>query len=118
MNRSIQFARIMQVIAVAAVLVVSQVVAAQSTGVEPIVLQWVIDRQQYETTYVPSQSTGVVSVIPQWVIDRQQYEITYAPSHMGDTQQWVIDRQQYETTYVPLQIGDTQPIAVVLQPPA
>ena len=40
--------------------------------------QWVIDRQQYETTfvYVPP-ATETVSRIPQWVIDRQQYETSY-----------------------------------------
>lgn len=40
--------------------------------------QWVIDRQQYETTFVPiSQLLDIVPQMPQWVIDRQQYETTF-----------------------------------------
>jgi hypothetical protein len=98
MSRSITFARIIKVIAFLTVLVVGQVVAAQSTPVEPVVPQWVIDRQQYETTFVlpqrgDFQPIEIVPVIPQRVINRQQYE----------------------TTYVPPPLGDMQPIQVVLQ---
>jgi hypothetical protein len=91
MHRSIQSARVIQVIAGLALLVMCQVAAAQSTPVEPGVPQWVIDRQQYETTFVLPQTgdvqlTEVVSGVPQWVIDRQQYQTTYVPSPLGDLQ--------------------------------
>ena len=82
MNRSIKLACMMKVLAVLTVLVVCQVVTAQSTGDEPGIPQWVIDRQQYETTFVwpqtdAAQFIGVKPGIPQWVIDRQQYETTF-----------------------------------------
>jgi ribosomal protein L39E len=125
MYRSMKVARIIKVFAVLTMLVVVQVVAAQSIKDNPVIPQWVIDRQQYETTYVPPAE--VLTVIPQWVIDRQQYETSFVLTSSGDLQptnavvsvvsQWVIDRQQYETTYVPSLSGDIQSIGFVFQVP-
>lgn len=46
--------------------------------------QWVLDRQQYETTYVydaaqrdSGQAAAVEAGEPGWVTDRQQYETAY-----------------------------------------
>ena len=86
------------------ILLVSQAVFAQTASDTP---QWVLDRQQYETTYVyvqPEEQLNIAQTIPQWVLDRQQYETTYVqPKALLDIvqaiPQWVLDRQQYETTY-------------------
>ncbi len=78
--------------------------------------QWVLDRQQYETTYVYVPQVGdcppteSMSHIPQWVLDRQQYETTYIyvpqvndlllAESVPCLPQWVVDCQQYEPNYI------------------
>jgi hypothetical protein len=123
MNTLTRKSRFLAIAVLLAVLSLGQLVNAQGPDPEHTkevrghteVPQWVIDRQQYETTYVyvPSvgdmQPAGIAACVPKWVIDRQQYETTYffvvptsdsRPAEIAPSiPQWVIDRQQYETTY-------------------
>lgn len=96
-------------------LMLGQAAYAQSSDECSITPQWVLDRQQYETTYVYNPTVSITQPvqftinIPQWVRDRQQYETSYVHlSTASDLQtientpavpQWARDRQQYETTY-------------------
>ncbi len=112
MNTVNRKSRFLMIVGLLAVLSLGQLVYAQDPeGCPPVVPQWVIDRQQYETTfaYVPpavdSPSAANAARIPQWVIDRQQYETTFvyvppATETVSHIPQWVIDRQQYETSYI------------------
>ncbi len=91
MNTVTRNSRIFIIVGLLIVLSLSQVVYAQdSRNCTSEVPQWVLDRQQYETTYVymPSEGNGQPDVdvfrIPQWVLDRQQYETTYVYVPLAD----------------------------------
>ena len=83
------------------ILLASQAVFAQTASDTP---QWVLDRQQYDTSFVYVQLDEPASS-EQWVLDRQQYETTFVQLEESSSMaqaipQWALDRQQYETTYV------------------
>ena len=72
---------------------------------------WVINKQQYEPTYIYCGSlaghptrAGTRSEVPDWVATRQQYESTYIYRPMSPAEvpvpDWVANRQHYDPTYV------------------
>jgi hypothetical protein len=115
MNAVTRKSRFLIAVVVLAILSFGPLAYAQDDGCPTGVPQWVLDRQEYETTfvYVPRvddlQAAERVLNIPQWALDRQQYEITYvyvpmandvqAAARVLSIPQWALDRQEYETTY-------------------
>ncbi len=84
MNTLTRNRRFLIIVVLLAILLSGQLVYAQDSQDCPSgVPQWVLDRQQYETTYVYAPSAGDVQLaenvarIPQWALDRQQYETAY-----------------------------------------
>ena len=84
MNTLIRRSHFLVIVLLLGVLLLGQMVYAQepdrcTNGVP----QWVLDRQQYETSYVyvPQVSdlllTESVPCLPQWVVDCRQYEPNY-----------------------------------------
>ena len=72
----------------------------------PVAPDWVLDRQQYETTFVYTPDDISSAFAPVWNADHYQYDSTYLTRESGMAQnqgiavpQWVLDRQQYEPTY-------------------
>jgi hypothetical protein len=85
MNTVTRNSRLLIIVVSLTVLSMGQVIYAQDSTHERKgeIPQWVIDRQQYETTYIYVPAADdvlldpIVPRVPQWVRDRQQYETTY-----------------------------------------
>ena len=102
-------------------------ISAQGCG-DSLTAKWIAVQQQYNPSYTPqidaSCALSTEIEVPQWVLDRHQYETTFlyvpiigdyfVPDVVSDVPQWVMDRQQYETSFVyePILDAPSAPIVV------